>query len=1640
MEIRIEKKKKYPFPDRRKLHKIWKILLAGLVICLLVGGMVWQLGRRATAQAEGENKYNMDTVTVTENGVTKTKYVFNVVEVVPQASQAILGLFISGQEDKIISLAEIQSFVNQQNTTYRDYGYKQFFYFSSKEASSGIEPFTVIENTGTVVNNEIFKLYMLGIGKIDFNLSPYDNLEKNKDALKTFDDQFKISYHIVTPEKLTSEMIEHTQYLHVGSGWQIQDISNLYKKTGHSDLAELSAQKFVTDITSFSLVNKIYKRAISKDNRLSISINVYPFWNDNGGNDFKTRNIYKLYWMLNHFNDTGKFEEFYKDGELGKGNKYIDEQTGDIVIGSNKYSDWTPENLNKLSNAHNYPTASYYSTRPGNYIPEGYDNILLYNSQGGIGNAGFFESRDNIRKTSGSGGDINSILNFNKYKPSDNPQPEPQDKEVKVLEIEPCTDFRFQNNEAEQSKLASWLNVSATSIEYTFVTPNELNGMTVDLVSEYDMIYIGDRVGKMGTSTQYVVPVEHLNTNLPYQHIGAYKDSVITQTLINGLLDKDKTDAEKFKILSKKELTNSPTGPFLQNTGLALALGASSDSLGHARFSGNDITVYMKEQLKEYADSGQPIVVASSVMGLAETLSATDIDKRDPNKSIDANMYVLLTETRLSGTEKIYDNIFNEKECGPGKVYLLKDDKPTLYITDTRANGTESQYIMAQGTEEALDIATLKKSNVLEFGYRVDNMKPGSQYNLKVIIDQNGDGVFDEEKAGVEEKKDAEVVKNERKDIIYSVILDNNSDENVFLSPGPIQSVKEMCQFRVIVEEKNGSLRTSWTGFMRPDLSVKRNVKVLQITSDVTTGIIPKKLVDNTAFNEVLAQVPCGEGNQPDYQFDFTDTVSATDFSYDFGEEKSLEPYDLIIVGFDYGQYYTEIESPGLDRLNDYIQKQKKPVIFTSDTISYVNMEPFKAPDETKFIWQKMTKKDEEEWRGKYGDLKEDENHRRIELTKEEYELYRMSNEKLVDQGKEEQQTYLQEWKGRSGEYEAVYLPILKERLNGKRREEAQTITFGQTILWIFSFPNRDIMSLSKVHSVAPKYLQAIFEKLGYEVTESGESWQVSHSLTLSWITKDEYDAMYSDERTLKTEYALWRSDTFKVRNFVLYPDRDNPAFIKTKTLDANEVKQKTDSSGAVYYVHHGEYLARKIADTEVTKYGYWEQKVEVKDSSQEGELADKQYHLANVAGNGDLKSTVLYPDKTEWNHTFTQAMRSTLGMDRFGITWDSKTTLDSKADPKTKRDSGTIRDKKAPEEIQGFTNGALLEYACITDENGNVVIQNEPYEKSEDVLPGTAPRTDCIEQLNVGVIGNYPFKIQIDEDNKLIITEKHAPYYQLDLEKQFETNKTDNVCVWYTLSGSATSDVMKKSSKYFDLTRRDARNNYYLYSKGNVFYTAYNLPENSSLHFSDLSEAQQNEMQLFVNTLYAALSSEASKDVSYYNTVIKSDGAISALNLSEKIGSNNHYVCYYDKDDDKITIRFRIQKQAAQENEPSVRVDMGYIDMDGGDTLEEIKNRLPTEAYTLPEGLLLKEFPVMSVPELGVGDGSGLSPEQISDVWYELTIPFKATDENLISQEFLDGKVILIATMEGVTGDIVKKDAIHAEIRFVMRDLFELD
>jgi hypothetical protein len=122
---------------------------------------------------------------------------------------------------------------------------------------------------------------------------------------------------------------------------------------------------------------------------------------------------------------------------------------------------------------------------------------------------------------------------------------------------------------------------------------------------------------------------------------------------------------------------------------------------------------------------------------------------------------------------------------------------------------------------------------------------------------------------------------------------------------------------------------------------------------------------------------------------------------------------------------------------------------------------------------------------------------------------------------------------------------------------------------------------------------------------------------------------------------------------------------------------------------------------------------------------------------------------------------------------------------------------------------------------------------------------TKQVELVNEGQILVYPFNI-LDQMTKekdgsltMPVVGTHGQYYQIDMNEDADNDGESDITVWLSLCGKSTQ---------YESVQRDARNNYYIYTKGNVTY--------SGVGHNNMNQSNNvTEIQLYINTMVTAYS-----------------------------------------------------------------------------------------------------------------------------------------------------------------------------------------
>lgn len=315
--------------------------------------------------------------------------------------------------------------------------------------------------------------------------------------------------------------------------------------------------------------------------------------------------------------------------------------------------------------------------------------------------------------------------------------------------------------------------------------------------------------------------------------------------------------------------------------------------------------------------------------------------------------------------------------------------------------------------------------------------------------------------------------------------------------------------------------------------------------------------------------------------------------------------------------------------------------------------------------------------------------------------------------------------------------------------------------------------------------------------------------------------------------------------------------------------------------------------------------------------------------------------------------------------------------------------------------------------------------------LTTTDNQSDTVAKLNSGQITNFPYTIEsetglVNNSDGIRIASTHAQYYALDFDiskdSLYNSDGSMNAqpVVWYTFAESNNKKTFEEAGKirrnqYFASTDRDAMNNYYIYSYGNVTFTAAGA--------NDISNANPNEMKLFVNTFTKALLSGNNLPVVEYTDAV----------LDDSVATYKSYVKFnYDKfANHKLSFSFRILDADLISNEDYIKDAVMYIytDPDGSRTDGD---------YDPNRDIMLGHIHSSGTNGISLGD-SGTSvivgKEYIVDDLFDLIKGIAGVDETQLRSRLGMGTLKI-----GITALDSKDGKGISVLTFDIKNLFDLD
>lgn len=317
--------------------------------------------------------------------------------------------------------------------------------------------------------------------------------------------------------------------------------------------------------------------------------------------------------------------------------------------------------------------------------------------------------------------------------------------------------------------------------------------------------------------------------------------------------------------------------------------------------------------------------------------------------------------------------------------------------------------------------------------------------------------------------------------------------------------------------------------------------------------------------------------------------------------------------------------------------------------------------------------------------------------------------------------------------------------------------------------------------------------------------------------------------------------------------------------------------------------------------------------------------------------------------------------------------------------------------------------------------------------------------ELNAGQVTSYPYKISENipylAGNSITIAETHAQYFALNLEKDSSLYDENGILnpqpvVWYTFaksfdnnycgaSNDGQPDTNAARNLYYSVTDKDAMNNYYIYSYGNVTYTAAGHDKITS----------DSELELFVNTFTKAiLSGKHAPTVTYtdakiddtvteYTSYIKtmySKFVSNSLEFKFRIDYLSNF--YRIKD---VYMYIDLNNNGAYDEESDVG--LGYIDAKRSSTGNDIKLKdssievatkiVPGVEYTIDDFWTLI-------------DNDNIRPK----------LTAKGTDIDALKRALKNGTLNI--GIKATSDQIVKGENVsgYSVLNFQLKDLFDLD
>ncbi|MDY5576361.1 MAG: DUF5057 domain-containing protein [Lachnospiraceae bacterium] len=545
---------------------------------------------------------------------------------------------------------------------------------------------------------------------------------------------------------------------------------------------------------------------------------------------------------------------------------------------------------------------------------------------------------------------------------------------LKVLEIEPTTDFVFDTEESiktlakdigiDESKLISKSSLTPNA-DGTYTVPagkyvidvdcystNAVNALNNSFVETYDIIYVGDNIGNLNTMNGSTV---YNDTSLNGYVYLAYGDLVKVNDVLMGMLTTDfETDSE-----GNYRYQSGTSNRYLKNVYTEVvsycdANGYNNANMykvtaGNARYPDNDLTEYKMNELIEFAQAGNIVLLGNKLYQPSFTYPTSHMRNMIRTISEDASLKYTVVRYTPSTSSSTYTKARNV-------INIYRNLNPVIKSVSVMHGSDEIGDISYNGGIVVPQI-TVDKNNPtetnLQFKATIDNVDINKNYKVLVVIDKNGDGIFNE----VQSTNDG----NEAYDpkvLTGSEIMSNGVTINVTLDKG--YSGVFIWKLLITEEDTTKNIRSEVSGSIAIK-GVDKNIEVLQIVPASTSTTLLMAYYDETTGNSIHIK-DLATKNKAKYVttpglYDNMTTCSSTypfeellwetykSIGYKiqvtamtpalFNEEYgNLQDYDMLVIGF--GDMYAkaDVSKDAANAIEEFINSGKA-VLFSHDTVAF---------------------------------------------------------------------------------------------------------------------------------------------------------------------------------------------------------------------------------------------------------------------------------------------------------------------------------------------------------------------------------------------------------------------------------------------------------------------------------------------------------------------------------------------------------------------------------------------------------------------------------------------------------------------------------------------------------------------------------